>query len=92
LRFQLGVSLWEEAQVDAIFESLTPRQREVLTLIAEGNSTKNIARLLNISVKTVETHRRLLMERLDIHNLAGLVRYAIEHRVFLNGGRTVVFK
>jgi len=64
--------------VDAIFESLTPRRREVLTLIAEGNSTKNIARLLNISVKTVETHRRLLMERLDIYNLAGLVRYAIE--------------
>jgi DNA-binding NarL/FixJ family response regulator len=56
---------------------LTPRQLEVLQLIAEGNSTKRIALLLKISVKTVETHRRLLTERLDIHDTAGLVRYAI---------------
>jgi len=56
---------------------LTPRQREVLTLIAQGCSTKDIARTLNISVKTVETHRAQLMERLDIHDVAGLVRYAI---------------
>jgi DNA-binding NarL/FixJ family response regulator len=58
-------------------KGLTPRQREVLKLIAEGNSTKRIALLLNISVKTVETHRMLLTERLDIHDTAGLVRYAI---------------
>lgn len=56
---------------------LTPRQREVLTLISQGHSTKDIARILNISVKTVETHRAQLMERLDIHDVAGLVRYAI---------------
>ncbi len=56
---------------------LTPRQREVLQLIAEGRTTREIARLLNISVKTVETHRAQLMERLDIHDVAGLVRYAI---------------
>jgi DNA-binding NarL/FixJ family response regulator len=56
---------------------LTPRQREILTLIAEGHSTKDIARRLNISVKTVESHRAQLMERLDIHDVAGLVRYAI---------------
>ena len=56
---------------------LTPRQREVLTLVAEGYSTKDIARTLGISVKTVETHRALLMERLGIHDVAGLVRYAI---------------
>jgi DNA-binding NarL/FixJ family response regulator len=56
---------------------LTPRQREVLQLIAEGYSTKKIARTLKISVKTVETHRMQLMERLDIHDIAGLVRYAI---------------
>ncbi|MGZ6143674.1 MAG: response regulator [Myxococcales bacterium] len=56
---------------------LTARQREVLQLIAEGNSTKQIARLLGISVKTAETHRTQMMERLDIHNLAGLVRYAL---------------
>lgn len=57
---------------------LTPRQREVLTLIAEGHSTKDIARALNISVKTVETHRAQLMDRLDIHDIASLVRYAIK--------------
>lgn len=56
---------------------LTPRQREVLTLIAEGYSTKDIARTLGISVKTVETHRAQLMERLGIHDIASLVRYAI---------------
>lgn len=59
-------------------ESLTPRQREILQLIAEGHSTKKIALALNISVKTVETHRAHLMDRLQIHNIAGLVRYATE--------------
>lgn len=57
---------------------LTPRQREVLTLVAEGYSTKDIALTLEISVKTVETHRAQLMERLGIHDVAGLVRYAIK--------------
>jgi DNA-binding NarL/FixJ family response regulator len=60
---------------------LTPRQREVLTLIAEGYSTKNIARALSISVKTVETHRAQLMDRLDIHDVASLVRYAIKMKL-----------
>jgi DNA-binding NarL/FixJ family response regulator len=58
-------------------ERLTPRQREVLQLVAEGNTTQEIARLMNLSVKTVETHRTQLMERLDIHDIAGLVRYAV---------------
>jgi DNA-binding NarL/FixJ family response regulator len=56
---------------------LTRRQREILQLIAEGHSTQEIAQLLSISVKTVESHRSQLMERLDIHDVAGLVRYAI---------------
>ena len=60
------------------FERLTPRQRQVLQLTAVGNSTKQIALRLNISVKTVETHRMLLMERLDIHHTPGLVHYAIK--------------
>ncbi len=59
-------------------KGLTPRQREVLQLIAEGHSTKRIALLLKISVKTVEAHRMSLTERLDIHETAGLVRYAIK--------------
>ena len=58
-------------------ESLTPRQREILQLIAEGQSTKQMAVRLNISVKTVETHRAHLMDRLEIHNIPGLVRFAI---------------
>jgi DNA-binding NarL/FixJ family response regulator len=57
---------------------LTPRQMEVLTLIAHGSSTREVASSLNISVKTVETHRAQLMERLNIHDVAGLVRYAIK--------------
>lgn len=56
---------------------LTARQREVLQLIAEGCSTKDIANKLGLSVKTVDTHRTELMRRLDIHDVAGLVRYAI---------------
>jgi len=56
---------------------LTARQREVLQLIAEGCSTKDIANRLKLSVKTIDTHRSELMHRLDIHDVAGLVRYAI---------------
>ncbi len=58
-------------------EQLTPRQREILQLIAEGKNTKEIAHRLAIGVKTVETHRLQLMARLDIHDVPGLVRYAI---------------
>jgi DNA-binding CsgD family transcriptional regulator len=50
-------------------------------LVAEGNSTKDIATLLKITPKTVEVHRLQLMKRLDIHNIAGLVRYAVRYRV-----------
>lgn len=58
-------------------DALTPRQREVLQLIATGQSTKEIARKLDLSIKTVETHRTQLMKQLDIHEIAGLVRFAI---------------
>ena len=58
-------------------DRLTPRQREVLRLIAEGLSTKEIAFKLGLSVKTVETHRTQIMNRLQIRDVAGLVRYAI---------------
>jgi len=59
-------------------QDLTSRQREILQLIAEGSSTKAIAQKLNLSIKTVETHRSELMHQLDIHDVAGLVRYAIK--------------
>jgi DNA-binding NarL/FixJ family response regulator len=58
-------------------EQLTSRQREILQSIAEGKNTKEIASDLDISFKTVESHRLQLMERLNIHDIAGLVRYAI---------------
>lgn len=58
-------------------EKLTSRQREVLQLVAEGHTTKQIARRLSVSVKTVETYRSQLMDGLDIHDIAGLTRYAI---------------
>ena len=57
--------------------ALTPRQREILQLIAEGRSTKDIAYVLKVSVKTVETHRSQIMERLEIRDVPGLVRFAI---------------
>jgi DNA-binding NarL/FixJ family response regulator len=58
-------------------EPLTPRQREILQLIAEGKTTKEIAFHLQLSAKTVETHRAQVMHRLKIHDVASLVRYAI---------------
>ncbi len=67
----------EQTEETNIFVQLTSRQREILQLIAEGNATKEIASKLNVSIKTVETHRAKIMERLGIHNVPGLVRYAI---------------
>jgi two-component system, NarL family, response regulator NreC len=58
---------------------LTSRERQVLQLIVEGKSSKEIAALLGISIKTAETHRTRLMQKLDIHDVASLVRYAIRH-------------
>lgn len=60
-------------------ERLTPRQREVMQLIAEGHTNREIAAILGISVKTVGTHRMQLMETLGIHDVASLVRYALRH-------------
>ncbi|HLW73646.1 MAG TPA: response regulator transcription factor [Gammaproteobacteria bacterium] len=63
---------------------LTPRQREILQLVAEGKSTREIAEILHLSVKTVETHRAQLMDRLDIHDVAGLIRYALRKGLVTN--------
>ncbi len=60
-------------------QQLTARQREILQLIAEGYSTKEIALQLDVSIKTVETHRGMLMTRLGIYDVAGLVRFAVRH-------------
>ena len=62
-------------------DALTPRQREILQLIAEGKSTKEIAFALGVSIKTVETHRAALMERLNIRDVAGLVLFAVRNNL-----------
>lgn len=62
-------------------DTLTPRERQTLQLIAEGKTTKEISRLLGLSVKTAESHRTRLMQKLDIHDAAGLVRYAIRRGI-----------
>jgi two-component system response regulator NreC len=63
------------------FATLTPREKEVLKMLAEGNSVKEVATQLNLSVKTVEAHKFNLMRKLDIHNKAHLVQYAIQKKV-----------
>jgi DNA-binding NarL/FixJ family response regulator len=68
----------------SLLERLTPRQREILQLIAEGHTTQDIALILNISPKTVETHRAQLMERLGIYDVPGLVRYAIRSGIIVS--------
>jgi DNA-binding NarL/FixJ family response regulator len=67
----------EEVHEDEIGQHLTGRQREVLQLIAESYTTKKMADTMHLSVKTIETYRAQLMTRIDIHDIAGLVRYAI---------------
>lgn len=60
-------------------DRLSPREREVLQLVAEGNSSVDIARFLSLSQKTVETYRSRLMSKLNIKNIAGLVKFAVQH-------------
>lgn len=69
---------------------LTAREREILQLIAESYSTKEIASKLKISVKTAENHRTNLMKKLDLHDVASLTRYAIEHGLIESPNRTYV--
>jgi len=64
-------------KTDVQFQPLSPRELQVLQLVAEGKTTKEVASVLGISVKTAESHRTRIMEKLEIHETAGLVRYAI---------------
>jgi DNA-binding NarL/FixJ family response regulator len=73
------LTLQPEVEELSPFDRLTPREREVLQLIAEGHTNTAMARILKISVKTVEKHRANLMSKLDVHDVAGLVRVAIKH-------------
>ena len=63
------------------YSRLTGRQREIVQLLAEGNSSKEVAVVLNISVKTAETHRSNIMRRLELHSVSELVRYAVKNQI-----------
>lgn len=67
--------------VDDTVALLTDREREVLQLIAEGKTNKEVANLLSVSINTVETHRKHVMEKLDLHNTAELVRFAVRKKI-----------
>ena len=72
---------WGDIQKDSSTNGLSPREREVLQLIAEGYSNKHIAEILCISIKTVQAHRMNLMAKLDLHNRADLIKYAIQRKI-----------
>jgi len=72
---------FEPAEVNTRKGRLTPRQREIVQLLAEGKSSKEVAVALGISVKTAETHRANIMRRLDCHSVSELVRYAIRNHI-----------
>ena len=65
------------APLPSVFSALTERERQVLQLLAEGKTTKRTAKILDVSVKTVETHRMHMMDKLDMHSIAELTKYAI---------------
>ena len=69
------------ARTDLPADPLSPREREVLQLVAEGKTTKEVAVVLGVSTKTAESHRTRIMEKLDIHETANLVRYAIRRGI-----------
>lgn len=82
---RLGPAIASALSLRAPLRSLSRRQRQVLQLLATGRSTREIALGLHLSIKTVETHRAQLMSRLDIHDLAGLVRYAVRVGIVSSG-------
>lgn len=65
----------------SVFSRVSPREREVLQLLTEGRTTKEIAATLNVSVKTIETHRSRIMDKLDIHSVAELTKFAIREGI-----------
>jgi two-component system response regulator NreC len=76
-----GYLAWVEQQGESPIDRLTDREREVLQLIAEGKSNQAIAQELNLGVRTVETHRANLMNKLDLHHVADVVRFAFEYGI-----------
>lgn len=78
---ELAADVTSNSASNKLLRTLTDREREILTLIAQGYSNKAIAEKLNVAVKTVDSHRTNLMQKLDIHNTAGLTRLAIQEKL-----------
>lgn len=74
----MGLAVFDYNSAQAQIAALSPRQRQILQMVARGNTSREIAEALTISVKTVETHRANLMNKLDVRNVTGLVRIAVE--------------
>lgn len=72
---------WGGARPQDEIDGLSPREREVLQLIAEGHTNKQIAEILSISIKTVQAHRNSLMQKLDLHDRGELIKYAIQKKI-----------
>ncbi len=77
----IDILLYDAEAVPSLIETLTPREREVLQLVAEGNTNRQVAAHLSISVKTVEKHRFNMMEKLNIRDVTGLVRFAMQNGI-----------
>jgi DNA-binding NarL/FixJ family response regulator len=71
----------QDRDIEDSYELLTTREREILQLVAEGKSNKDVANLLNLSVYTVETHRSNIMEKLNLHGMPELILYAVRKGV-----------
>jgi two-component system response regulator NreC len=72
---------WGDIRPEDTTDGLTPREREVLQLIAEGYTNKEIAGIMNLSVKTIQSHRTNLMNKLDLHDRGELIKYAIQKKI-----------
>jgi DNA-binding CsgD family transcriptional regulator len=72
-----------KSERDIIYEKLTNREREVFQLIIEGHKNREIANLLHVSIKTVETHKAHIMDKLNVHSTAELIRYAMDKDLFI---------
>ena len=72
---------WGDLQPESDSSGLSPREREVLQLVAEGYTNKQIAEILSISIKTVQAHRSNLMSKLDLHDRGELIKYAIQKKI-----------
>lgn len=81
IRFIIPTRIRENVRSKADMFDLTDRQREIVQLLAEGKSSKEVASALGLSVKTAETHRANIMRRLDCHSVTALVRYAIRNHI-----------